>query len=161
MFGRFRFRFRSKLRRLVFWAAVVLMLVGALVGLVWAIIEPGRKYGPGPIAAVTLGLGALLVALVFGLLEFTDPTWHPESELFSWSDVDSLRELARRPGVDAETREWARSLADRIAVVLPGRPAPPESLGKSQRAALRRFGVPHDMEQTAQRALRFRPAASR
>ncbi|MDQ2669673.1 MAG: NAD-binding protein, partial [Gemmatimonadota bacterium] len=29
------------------------------------------------------------------------------------------------------------------------------------RAALRRFGVPHDMEQIAQRALRFRPAASR
>ena len=116
-----RFRAGPGLRRIVFWVALAIMLVGALVGLVWALIA--KEFGPGPLASLFVGLTALVVALVFGALHFTNPTWHPESHLFSWSDVDELRALARRTDVDATTAEWARSLADRIAVVLPGRPA--------------------------------------
>ena len=119
-----RFRAGPQLRRIVFWMALAIMLVGAVVGLVWALIEKG--FGPGPLASLFVGLTALVVALVFGLLHFTNPTWHPESHLFGWSDVDELRTLSRRSDVDAQTADWARSLADRIAVVLPGRPAPGE-----------------------------------
>jgi hypothetical protein len=116
---RFRFRRGPNLRRLVFWTSLVVMLGAALTGLIWAVIE--RDFGWGPLGAVAVGLGALLIALVFGLLEFTNPTFHPESHLFDWSDVDALRKVARQPELDAETRDWARSLAERIAVVLPGR----------------------------------------
>jgi hypothetical protein len=119
-----RFRAGPDLRRIVFWVALAIMLAGALVGLIWALIE--KEFGKGPLASLVIGLGALVVALVFGLLHFTNPTWHPESHLFSWADVDELRALARRTDVDPSTAEWARSLADRIAVVLPGRPAPAE-----------------------------------
>jgi hypothetical protein len=111
------------------------MLVGAVTGLVWALID--HEFGPGPLAFLSLGLSALLVALVFGLLNFTNPTFHPESHLFSWSDVDELRGLSRHPDMEKETSEWARSLADRIAVVLPGRPQselrPPRSRRSSDR----------------------------
>ena len=55
------------------------------------------------------------------LIELNSRKWHPESGLFTWSDVDNLRSLALIDDIDAETRQWARSLADRIAVVLPGR----------------------------------------
>ncbi len=122
-------RFPANLRRLVFWTTLALMLVAGLTGLIWAVIT--REFGIGPIAALTLGLGALLVALVFGVLEFTNPTFHPESHLFDWGDVDSLRALAQRDQLDAPTRDWARSLADRVAVVLPGR-APAAQDGHSQ-----------------------------
>jgi hypothetical protein len=115
-----RFPARPNLRRLVFWVALGIMLVGAVTGLVWALIE--HEFGRGPLAFLTIGLSALLVALVFGLLHFTNPTFHPESHLFSWSDVDELRGLSQRLDIERETSEWARSLADRIAVVLPGRP---------------------------------------
>jgi hypothetical protein len=116
---RFRLRRRPNLRRLVFWGSLFVMLGAALTGLFWAVIE--REFGPGPLTMVTVGLGALLIALAFGLLEFTNPTFHPESHLFDWSDVDSLRTVSRQTDLDAETRDWARSLAERIAVVLPGR----------------------------------------
>lgn len=112
------------LRRVVFWTALVVMLACAVVGLVWRLIE--GQFGAGPQAAATIGSGALLIALVFGLLHFTNPTFHPESHLFTWSDVDTLRALARNPAAEPETREWARSLADRIAVVMPGRIGPSE-----------------------------------
>lgn len=102
----------------------MVMLACAVVGLVWRLVE--GKFGAGPQAAAAIGSGALLIALVFGLLHFTNPTFHPESHLFNWSDVDALRALARNSAVEPETREWARSLADRIAVVLPGRTVPPE-----------------------------------
>jgi hypothetical protein len=112
------------LRRAVFWTALAVMLACALVGLVWRLID--GQFSAGPQAAATIGSGALLIALVFGLLHFTNPTFHPESHLFTWSDVDTLRALARNPAVEPETREWARSLADRVAVVLPGRNVVPE-----------------------------------
>ena len=115
-----KFRAGPHLRRIVFWVSLGIMLVGAVVGLIWALIA--KEFGPGPLASLFVGLTALVVALVFGLLHFTNPTWHPESHLFSWSDVDELRALARRTDVNVETAEWARSMADRVAVVLPGRP---------------------------------------
>ena len=118
------FRAGPHLRRIVFWVSLGIMLIGALVGLIWALIA--KEFGPGPLASLVIGLTALVVALVFGLLHFANPTWHPESHLFSWSDVDELRALARRTDIDAETVEWARSLADRVAVVLPGRPVASE-----------------------------------
>ena len=113
------------LRRVVFWVAATVMLAAALFGLVWAFIV--RDWTMPSIAALTVGVGALMVALAFGLLEFTSPTFHPESELFDWDDVDTLRALAREPALDPTVREYLRSLADRVAVVLPGRePQPPE-----------------------------------
>ena len=116
---RFRLRRRPNLRRLVFWGSLFVMLGAALTGLIWAVIE--REFGRGPLTAAAVGLGALLIALAFGLLEFTNPTFHPESHLFDWSDVDALRKVSRQSELDAATRDWARSLAERIAVVLPGR----------------------------------------
>jgi hypothetical protein len=116
-----RLKFPAKLRRIVFWTTTAVMLVSGVTGLIWGLLS--HKFGAGPVAALTLGLGALLVALVFGVLEFISPTFHPESHLFDWGDVDSLRALAKREHLDVPTRDWARSLADRVAIVLPGRPA--------------------------------------
>jgi cytochrome c biogenesis protein CcdA len=112
--------FRSRLRKAVFVAAVAIMLVAALVGLVSALIA--GEFSGQSIAALTVGLGALLIIAGIVLVELVSRKYHPESGLFTWSDVDNLRELAGRSS-DAETRSWARSLADRIAVVLPGRRA--------------------------------------
>lgn len=135
---RTRVRFRPDVRRLVFWSALAIMLVSSVTGLIWAVVTPDFVKAPlraltsaGPIASLTLGLGSLLVAVVFGLIEFTNPTFHPESHLFDWGDVDSLHALARHRQLDEPTREWARSLADRISIVLPGRL--PAAEGPSQR----------------------------
>jgi hypothetical protein len=136
MMLRTRLRFRPNLRRSVFWVALSVMLISALTGLIWAVIE--REFGRGPISVLGVGLGALLVALAFGLLEFTNPTFHPESHLFDWTDVDSLRELERRGQLPEPTREFVRSLADRIAVVLPGRPAPAQGQSQPKTPAGRR-----------------------
>lgn len=110
--------FRSRLRKALFVVCVALMLAAAVIGLVLALVA-GEFSGPS-IAALTVGLGALLIVAALVLVELTSRKWHPESGLFSWSDVDNLRRLAVR-SVDLETSEWARSLADRIAIVLPGR----------------------------------------
>lgn len=116
---------RVGLRRYVFWSAIALMVSAALFGLVWEVgFHRERGWSMQAAAAAALGVGAMLIALLFSLFEFTRPTFHPESELFDWSDVDSLRELARDDALDDETREFVRSLADRVAVVLPGRAAP-------------------------------------
>lgn len=112
------------------------MLGAAVTGLVWRLIEGG--FGPGPLAALKIGVSALAVALVFGLLQLTNPTFHPESHLFDWTDVDSLRELARREQLPEATRDFARSLADRIAVVLPGRPSPVQGQSQAKTPAVRR-----------------------
>lgn len=113
-----RFKAPPTIRKAVFWASLLVMLIAAPVGMVARLTT--REWGVVPQASLALGLGALLVALVFWLLELTNPMFHPESDLFSWDDVDELRKLARRT-TDAEERAWARSLAERIAVVLPGR----------------------------------------
>ncbi|MGH7467125.1 MAG: hypothetical protein ACRENP_03980 [Longimicrobiales bacterium] len=112
------------------------MLISGLTGLIWRLLS--GEFGRGPMAALTLGIGALVVTLVYGLLKFTNPTFHPESHLFDWGDVDSLRNLARGEKLDAPTREWARSLADRIAVVLPGRSAPAQGQSQPKTPAVRR-----------------------
>jgi len=115
---------RPPVRRLVFWTAIALMLIAAVVGLIeWF---PERQFGRVSVAALSLGIGALVVAIVFGLLQQASRTFHPESELFRYADVDTLRGIARRTD-DPELRDWALSLADRITVVLPGREAPPPS----------------------------------
>jgi hypothetical protein len=124
------------LRRFVFWGALSVMLVAGLTGLIWAVAT--RDFGVVPIASLAMGIGALVVALVYGLLDFTSPTFHPGSHLFDWGDVDSLRNLARQDRLDAPTREWARSLADRIAVVLPGRPAPAQDQSQPKTPAVKR-----------------------
>jgi hypothetical protein len=111
--------FRTRLTKALFIISVALMLAGALVGLLSALIA--NEFNATSIAALTVGLGALLISGALVLVELVTRKWHPESGLFSWGDVDNLRQLALRAPVDAETREWARSLADRIAVVLPGR----------------------------------------
>jgi len=124
MKGKRFFSNRPPVRRLVFWTAIAIMLVAAVVGLVeWF---PDRKFGSVSVAAASLGFGALVVAIVFGLLQQASRTFHPESELFRYADVDTLRSIARRTS-DPELRDWALSLAERISVVLPGREAPPAS----------------------------------
>jgi hypothetical protein len=133
---RTRLRAHPNLRRLVFWISLGVMLTAGLTGLIWRLLS--GEFGRGPMAAMALGIGALVVALVYGLLEFTSPTFHPESHLFQWADVDTLRSLARRDQLDAATREWARSLADRIAVVLPGRSAPAHGQSQPKTPAVRR-----------------------
>lgn len=111
--------FRSRLRKTLFVICVGIMLAAALVGLISALIA--NDFSGVSIAALTVGLGALLIAAGIVLVELINRKYHPESGLFSWSDVDNLRDLAVRSASDAEVREWARSLADRIAIVLPGR----------------------------------------
>jgi hypothetical protein len=112
--------FRSRLRKAIFVASVAIMLAAALVGLVFALIA--GEFSPSSIGALTVGLGALLITAAIVLVELVSRKFHPESGLFTWADVDSLRELAAKTA-DAELRSWVLSLADRIAVVLPGRRA--------------------------------------
>lgn len=114
--------FRSRVLKLVFVTSVALVLIAALVGLSYALIE--REFGSRSIAALTTGLGALLIALTAAMMEVVTRKLHPESGLFLWSDVDKLRELAH-DARDAETRAWALSLGQRISVVLPRRSASP------------------------------------
>ena len=113
--------FRSRLRKALFLGCVAIMLGAALFGLIGALLA--GEFSSYSIAALTVGLAALLVSAGLVLIELNSRKWHPESGLFTWSDVDNLRSLALIDDVDAQTRQWARSLADRIAVVLPGRPA--------------------------------------
>jgi hypothetical protein len=113
-----RWPFRSGVLQLVFFASVALMLLAAALGLFYALLD--REFGTRSLTALTMGLGALLIAMSAALIEVLTRKLHPESGLFLWSDVDRLRELAHA-SADAETRAWALSLGDRIAVVLPGR----------------------------------------
>ena len=110
--------FRSHWLKAGFVFAILIMMGAALFGLVSAFIA--QDFGPTALAALTVGLGALLIAAAFLFIEFMTRKWHPESGLFHWSDVDQLRSLSLA-ATDDETRAWALSLADRIAVVLPGR----------------------------------------
>ena len=107
-----------KLGRIVIVVAVIVMLGSAVTGLVYAMIE--REIGWNSLTALTVGIGALLIALAGLVVEKMSRRFHPESNLFLWSDVDSLRAVARH-ATDDETRDWALSLSERIAVVLPGR----------------------------------------
>ena len=115
-----RWPFRSRVLRLVFVASVAVMLMAALLGLVYALLD--REFGRRSLVALTTGLGASLIALTAAVMEILTRKLHPESGLFLWSDVDKLRELARQT-TDAETRAWALSLGQRISVVLPRRSA--------------------------------------
>lgn len=135
MTGKRKFPHRPPVRRLVFWTAIALMLIAAVVGLVeWF---PEREFGSVSIAAASLGIGALVVAIVFGLMQQASRTFHPESELFRYADVDTLRSIANRT-TDAELRDWALSLAERITIVLPGREAsPPAHPTRPRRVDLR------------------------
>lgn len=107
-----------KLGRIVIVVAVIVMLVAAVTGLVYALIE--QEFGWNSLTALTIGLGALLIALAGLAIEKMNRRFHPESSLFVYSDVDNLRAVARH-APDEETRAWALSLSERIAVVLPGR----------------------------------------
>jgi hypothetical protein len=113
-----RWPFRSGVLKLVFTVSVALMLMAAVVGLFYALLD--REFGTRSLTALTMGLGALLIALTAAIIEVLTRKLHPESGLFLWSDVDKLQEIARRTG-DAETRAWALSLGQRISVVLPRR----------------------------------------
>lgn len=110
--------FRSRVLKLLFVVSVALMLIAALAGLFYALLD--HDFGARSLAALTVGLGALLIALTAVGVEVMNRKLHPESGLFLWTDVDRLREIARSV-TDAEVRAWALSLSDRIAVVLPGR----------------------------------------
>jgi cytochrome c biogenesis protein CcdA len=110
--------FRSALIKAIFVASVGIMLAAALCGLVIALFE--GEFTTTSIAALTVGLGALLIIAGLVLTDLVNRKFHPESGMFSWSDVDALRALAQSAD-SSEVRAWARSLADRIAVVLPGR----------------------------------------
>ena len=107
-----------KLGRIVIVVAVIVMLVAAVTGLVYALVE--QEFGRRSLEAMTVGLGALFIALAGLAIEKMNRRFHPESSLFVWSDVDNLRTIARH-APDDETRDWALSLSERIAVVLPGR----------------------------------------
>lgn len=111
--------FRSRLRKALFVVSVAIMIAAAVVGLIAALIT--GKSSSSAIAALTVGLGALAIMAGMVVAELVSRKFHPESGLFTWDDVDALRELAIRSAHDAEVREWAKSLADRIAIVLPGR----------------------------------------
>ena len=110
--------FRSRILKLVFIGSVSIMLLAALTGLGYALVE--QEFGPRSLAALTVGVGAVLIALAALLADVMTRKFHPETSLFLWSDVDQLRALARATA-DENTRAWALSLSDRIAVVLPGR----------------------------------------
>lgn len=111
--------FRSTLVKTAFAVAVGTMLASALVGLILALFA--GEFNGASIGALTIGLGALLIVAGILVIDVVNRKFHPETGLFGWSDVDNLHELSRRNEIDAQTREWARSLAERIAIVLPGR----------------------------------------
>lgn len=109
---------RIQWQKLVVITSVVIMLGAAVAGLFYALVE--REFGPRSLGALTTGIGALLIAMSVLVTDRMSRKFHPESALFLWTDVDKLRELAR--GVsDDETRAWALSLSERIAMVLPKR----------------------------------------
>ena len=110
--------FRSRILKLVFIGSVSIMLLAALAGLGYAFIE--QEFGAHSLAALTVGVGAVLIAGAALAADVMTRKFHPETSLFLWSDVDQLRALARATP-DEDTRAWALSLSDRIAVVLPGR----------------------------------------
>ncbi len=107
-----------KVGRIVVVAAIVVMLGAAITGLILGLLD--QELGQRSLTALTVGLGAFFIALAGLAIEKMSRRFHPESALFLWSDVDNLRKIAREASV-AETREWALSLSQRIAVVLPGR----------------------------------------
>ena len=119
-----------KLGRIVIVVAVAVMLASAVTGLVYALID--REIGWNSLTALTVGFGALFIALGGLAIEKMNRRFHPESSLFTWSDVDNLRAVAR-VATDDETRDWALSLSERIAVVLPGR----ERMGIEQPPSVR------------------------
>jgi hypothetical protein len=108
----------ARVQRIVLIASIGIMLIAALVGLVYALLEGG--FGHHSLTALATGMGALLIAASTLLFERLNRRFHPESRLFLWSDVDQLRAVARAAD-DAELRAWALSLSERIAVVLPRR----------------------------------------
>ena len=110
--------FRSRWLKAGFVLAIVIMMAAALFGLISALVA--QDFGPSSLAALTIGFAALMIAVAFLIIEFMTRKWHPETGLFDWSDVDQLRTLGRSHA-DEATRSWALSLADRIAIVLPGR----------------------------------------
>lgn len=111
--------FRSRLVKTIFFVCVVIMLASAMFGLVsWFF---SRSFERLSLTSLTVGFGALMIALSLLVVEVMTRKFHPETGLFMWSDVDELRDIANRPALDVATRDWARSLADRIAIVLPGR----------------------------------------
>jgi Na+/melibiose symporter-like transporter len=118
MAGRKAFEMNARIQRIILIASVAIMLLAALTGLVYALIE--REFGERSLQALATGIGALLIAATALLLERLNRRFHPESRLFLWSDVDQLRAVARS-ATDEETRAWALSLSERIAVVLPRR----------------------------------------
>ena len=110
--------FRSPLMKGLFLASAAIMLLAAVAGLIAALFEGG--FGTWSIAAVTVGLGALLIILGLVSVDLVNRKFHPESGLFRWTDVDVLREIGRTAD-DPDLREWAQSMAERVAVVLPRR----------------------------------------
>jgi hypothetical protein len=107
-----------KLGRIVIVLAVIVMLVAAVYGLIYALIQ--QEFGRRSLEAMTVGLGALFIALGGLAIEKMNRRFHPESSLFLWSDVDNLRRVARETS-DPERQAWALSLSERIVAVLPGR----------------------------------------
>jgi hypothetical protein len=103
----------------IFEVSVALMLVAAVTGLVLALIA--GRFDFWSLTAMTVGLSALFIIVAIVLVELVSRKFHPESGLFTWSDVDNLRDLSSHPAIDVELRDWARSLAERVAIVLPGR----------------------------------------
>jgi hypothetical protein len=103
----------------IFEVSLALMLVAAVTGLVLAVLA--GEFDLWSLAALTVGLSALLIIVGIVIVELVSRKFHPESGLFTWSDVDNLRALAAEPSIDVDLRDWARSLAERVAIVLPGR----------------------------------------
>ena len=110
--------FRSPLIKGLFAVTAAILMVAAVAGLIAAVVEGG--FGTWSITAVTVGLGALLIIIGLVSVDLVNRKFHPESGLFRWTDVDILRDLANTTE-DAAVRDWARSMADRVAVVLPRR----------------------------------------
>jgi peptidoglycan/LPS O-acetylase OafA/YrhL len=110
--------FRSRLMKTLFVVSATIMALAAVSGLIAALAAGGfERYS---IAAVTVGLGALLIIVGLVSAELVNRKFHPESALFRWADVDILRGLANTAD-DPAVRDWARSMAERVAVVLPRR----------------------------------------
>jgi hypothetical protein len=110
--------FRSPLMKGLFIASATIMVLAAVLGLIAALVEGG--FGPYSVAAVTTGLGALLIIIGLVSIDLVNRKFHPESGLFHWTDVDILRGLANTAD-DPAVRDWAKSMAERVAVVLPRR----------------------------------------